>query len=111
MKYNAEANGNHYELSPKKNTDLLKTLFFVEPANFRMAMQQLSQPVEKRLLEVHYKDYQGKGKQVLPAEIGIVAIETLQRTFIDITYKNIEFDRDLNFPYRIPKGYDEIVVK
>ena len=111
MKYNAHSNGENYELSPKKGNDFIKTLFFIEPSNYRMAMQQLSQPEEKRLLEVRYKNYQEKDKHILPEEIGVMAIETMNRTFIDITYKNIEFDRDLNFPYRIPKGYDEIVVK
>ena len=111
LKYNAEANGDHYELTPKKGSDMVKTLFYVEPDNFRMARQQFSQPAKKRLLDIHYKNYQEKDKKILPNEIGIMAIETMQRTFIDITYKNIEFDRDLNFPYRIPKGYDEIVLK
>ena len=111
LKYNAEANGKHYELTPKKSSDMVKTLFFVEPDNFRMARQQLSQPAKKRLLDIHYKNYQEKDKKILPNAIGIMAIETMQRTFIDITYKNVEFDRDLNFPYRIPKGYDEIVLK
>ena len=110
-KYAAEANGQNYELTPKKESELLKTLLFIDPGNFRIARQQLSQPSQKRLLDIHYKNYQNKDKRVLPNEIGIVAIEKMQRTFIDITYRNIEFDRDLNFPYRIPKGYDEIVVK
>ncbi len=111
MKYAAETNGNNYELTPKKSSELLKTLFFVDPGHFKIARQQLSHPSQKRLLDIHYKNYQSKDQRILPNEIGIMAIETMQRTFIDITYKNIEFDRDLNFPYRIPKGYDEIVVK
>ena len=111
VKYSAQNNGQLYELTPKKDSEILKSLFFIDPANFRMARQQLSQPVEKRLLDIHYKNYQKKGERILPQEIGVVVIETLDRTFIDITYKNIEFNRDLNFPYRIPKGYDEIVLK
>ncbi|MGI9548076.1 MAG: DUF4292 domain-containing protein [Flavobacteriaceae bacterium] len=111
MKYTAQTDGKYYELVPKKNSDFLKTLFYIEPDNFKLSRQQLSQPSKKRLLDIHYKNYQQKGKWILPNEIGIMAIETMQRTFIDITYRNIEFDRNLNFPYRIPKGYDEIVVK
>lgn len=110
-KYASQTNGQNYELKPKKESELLKTLFFIDPGNFKIARQQLSQPAQKRLLDIHYKNYQNKGQRILPNEIGIVAIEKMQRTFIDITYRNIEFDRDLNFPYRIPKGYDEIVVK
>ncbi len=110
-KYIAQPNGRTYELSPKKSSDLIKTLFFVDPENFRISRQQLAQPERKRLLDIQYRNYQNKDRRTLPIEIGIVAIESLNRTFIDITYKNIEFDRELNFPYRIPKGYDEIVVK
>ncbi|MGB5237472.1 MAG: DUF4292 domain-containing protein [Flavobacteriaceae bacterium] len=111
LKYNAQPNGKYYELTPKKSSEILKSLFFVEPENYKLARQQLSQPVEKRLLDIHYKNYLKYGDRVLPHEVGIMAIESMQRTFIEITYKNIEFDRDLNFPYRIPKGYDEILVK
>lgn len=111
MKFNAQSNGDNYELTPKKNPELLKILYLIDPGNFKLTRQQLSQPEKKRLLDIHYKDYQIKGAKVIPLQIGIVAIETMDRTFIDITYKNIEFDRELNFPYRIPKGYDEIVLK
>ena len=110
-RYTAEANEEYYELMPKKGSELLKTLFLVEPDHFKIARQQLSQPEKKRLLDIHYKNYQERDKKIIPNEIGIMAIATLKRTFIDITYKNIEFNRELNFPYRIPKGYDEIVLK
>lgn len=111
MKFDAQSNGKYYELKPKKSQDLLKLLYLIDPGNFKLARQQLSQPEKKRLLDIHYKNYQQKGNKTIPHEIGIVAIETVERTFIDITYKNIEFGRSLNFPYRIPKGYDEIVLK
>lgn len=111
MKFNAQSNGEDYELTPKKNSELLKILYQIDPGNFKLTRQQLSQPEKKRLLDIHYKDYQTKGAKVIPFQVGIVAIATMDRTFIDITYKNIEFDRELNFPYRIPKGYDEIVLK
>ena len=111
FKFDAQTNGQYYELTPKKSSEILKSLFFLEPQNYKLARQQLSQPVEKRLLDIHYKNYLKYGNRVLPHQVGIVAIASMQRTFIDITYKNIEFDRELNFPYRIPKGYDEILVK
>jgi hypothetical protein len=76
-----------------------------------MATQQLSQPWKKRLLEIRYKNYQEKDARILPNEIGITAIDTDERTTIAIEYRNIEFNRSLNFPYKIPKGFDEIVLK
>ncbi len=110
-KYLAQVNGDTYELKPKKSMDLFKPLFRIEPGNYKLAAQQLSQPWKKRLLEIRYKNYQERDKRILPNEIGIVAIDTDQRTTIAIEYRSMEFNRRLNFPYKIPKGYEEIVLK
>ncbi len=100
-----------YQLKPENSKELFKLLFQIEPKNFKMATQQLSQPWKKRLLEIRYKDYQNKDAKVIPNAIGIVAIDKNERTIIDILYRNVEFNRPLNFPYKIPKGFDEIVLK
>jgi hypothetical protein len=63
------------------------------------------------LLEIRYKNYQQEGGQIIPNEIGIIAIETNKRNVIELAYRNIEINRPLNFPYEIPKGYDEILLK
>jgi hypothetical protein len=62
-------------------------------------------------LEVRYKDYQKKDNLILPDEIGITSIDTDHRNIIDLAYRNIEINRPLNFPYEIPSGYDEILLK
>jgi len=110
-RYLAQVNGDNYELKPKNAMDLFKPLFRIEPGNFKLAAQQLAQPWNKRLLEIRYKNYQQKDQRILHNEIGIVAIDTDQRTTIAIEYRSIEFDRRLNFPYKIPKGFEEIVLK
>ena len=111
QKYISLATDTYYELKPKNMGDLFKTLFLIEPENFKIATQQLSQPWNGRLLEIYYKSYQEKNRQILPEEIQIIAIDTDQTTNIDIQFRNIEFNRTLNFPYRIPKGFEEIVLK
>lgn len=108
--YNALVSEENYELKPKTPGTLFKTLFQIEPKNFKMASQQLSQPLRKRLLVVNYKNYQKINKWILPNEIYIVAIEKDKRNTIDIEYRNIEFDEAVRFPYKIPDGYDEIVL-
>lgn len=110
-RYLADVNGDNYELKPKKAMELFKPLFRIEPGNFKLAAQSLSQPWNKRLLEIRYKNYRKKDRHILPNEIGIVAIDTDQRTTIAIEYRSMEFDKRLNFPYKIPKGFDEIVLK
>ncbi len=110
-KYNAGVHGDTYELKPRQDLDLFKIFYLIEPGNFKLSTQQLSQPQKKRLLEIRYKDYQQKGKLLIPNEIGITAIDTNKRNIIALAYRNVELDRPLNFPYEIPKGYDEIVLK
>jgi len=108
--YNASVSDENYELKPKNPGTLFKTLFHIEPKNFKMASQQLSQPLRKRLLDINYKNYQKINKWILPNEIAIVAIENDKRNTIGIEYRSIEFDEPLRFPYKIPDGYEEIVL-
>lgn len=109
--YTAIVSGNNYELTPGETRQLFKILFQIEPRHFKIATQQLSQPDKKRLLNVQYTKYQEKQARVVPEQIDITAIDTDERTKIEIVYKNLEFDRPLNFPYKIPDGYDEIVLE
>ncbi|MEL6916115.1 MAG: DUF4292 domain-containing protein [Bacteroidota bacterium] len=111
QKYNVSISEGVYQLKPKNAETLFKTLFGIEPKNFKMATQQLSQPLKKRLLEIEYKNYQEIGERILPNEIAITATEADDKSLIDLTYKNIEFDKSLNFPYKIPKGFKKIVLK
>ncbi|NHF59133.1 DUF4292 domain-containing protein [Flavobacteriaceae bacterium TP-CH-4] len=109
-KYDAEVADDTYQLKPKKVAELFKILFQIEPNNFKIATQQLSQPLKKRLLQINYKNYQKIDKWILPNEIAIAAIDGDIRNTIDIEYRNIQFDQALNFPYKIPKGFKEIVL-
>ena len=110
-KYNSMANGTAYELKPREVMSAIKTSYLIDPQNFKIETQQLSQPLRKRLLEVRYKDYQKKDNLILPDEIGITSIDTDHRNIIDLAYRNIEINRPLKFPYEIPSGYDEILLK
>ncbi|PCJ97673.1 MAG: deoxyuridine 5'-triphosphate nucleotidohydrolase [Flavobacteriaceae bacterium] len=111
-KYDTTISGdNKYELKPKEVRELFKTLFQIEPQNFKMATQQIAQPWENRLLEIRYKTYQIIDKKVFPNEINIVAIQDDEQTTIEIEYRNIVFNRTMNFPYKIPKGFKEIALK
>ena len=110
-KYNVSVSGENYQLKPKQALELYKILFQIDPENFRMASQQLSQPEKKRLLQINYSDYAQMGKYLLPQRIAIAAIEASDRSTVDLQYRNIEFDRPLNFPYNIPNGYDRIILE
>tara|TARA_R110002051_G_scaffold65191_1_gene118427 strand:+ start:1656 stop:2441 length:786 start_codon:yes stop_codon:yes gene_type:complete len=110
-KYDTAISQNNYQLKPRKSLELFKTLFEIEPKNFKMATQQIAQPLKKRILEIQYRNYQSVDKKVLPNEIGILAIDGEKSNTIAIEYRNIEFNRSVNFPYKIPNGFKEIVLK
>lgn len=100
-----------YELKPEADRLLYKLLFRIEPENFRLASQQLSQPELKRLMQVQYPTYQNVDGRIVPERLYIAAIEREDRVTIGITYRQIELNRDLNFPYKIPKGYNQITAQ
>lgn len=111
QKYNISIAEGAYQLKPREVGDLYKTLFQIEPKNFKMAMQQLTQPLKKQLLEIRYENYQQVEKDILPNEIKILALEENQRNAISLEYRGLELNRAINFPYKIPKGFKEVVLK
>ncbi|MDT7828964.1 DUF4292 domain-containing protein [Pricia sp. S334] len=111
VKYDATVAGGNYHLKPKRPLNLFKVLFQVEPDNYKMASQQLSQPLKKRLLQINYNGYQKIDNWLLPLRIAIAAIDNDERSTINIEYRNVDFDRPMRFPYQIPNGFDEIKLK
>ncbi|WP_419213276.1 DUF4292 domain-containing protein [Maribacter sp. X9] len=107
-KYTIDIAEGSYRLVPKLQGVLYKTLFRIEPKNFKMDLQQLSQPLEKRLLEISYENYQTIGEEVFPNEIKIKAISKDKENDIGLEFRNIEFNRPVNFPYKIPNGFKQI---
>ena len=105
----AIASGN-YALKPRKNNPLYKILFQLEPKHFKVVDQQISQPEKDRLLTMAYS-YQEVSGNVLPKDIGVVATDDSSTNTIDLEYKSMDFDKKLNFPYKIPKGFKEIVLE
>ncbi|UII77547.1 DUF4292 domain-containing protein [Flagellimonas sp. HMM57] len=109
-KYTSTVNTKSYQLKPKKARELFKILFELEPKNFKIATQEISQPEKERQLSANYT-YQDISGRVLPDEIKIEAREEDENTNIDLSFKSLELNRTLNFPYKVPKGFDKIVLK
>jgi len=109
-RYAVAVREDNYQLKPKSSQALFKTLFEIEPKNFKMAAQQISQPEKDRILDIMYLNYQEIEGNVLPNKIFIKAKAEENTNKIDVSYRNIEFNKPLNFPYKIPKGYKEIVL-
>lgn len=110
-KFETEISENNYQLKPVKFDAVFKILYQINPKNFRLAALVLAQPLEKRLLDIQYKNYQGLANRLAPGEITIVALDNDKRSQIDIEYRNLEFNKPLTFPYNIPKGFKEVTLK
>lgn len=100
-----------YQLKPENSLGWLKIFFEIEPGNFNLSAQHLAQPDNERLMEVYYKGYQKVNGQNFPEDISIVAREQNEEVKIALTLKQLELNRDLSFPYKIPNGFNPIVVK
>jgi outer membrane lipoprotein-sorting protein len=110
-RYTLTTANNGYQLTPKEMGSLYKLLFQVEPQNFKMALQQLSQPEQQRLLQIKYENYQNVERAVLPNEIHITTVDGASENAINLEFRNMELNQRVNFPYNIPKGFKEIVLK
>lgn len=100
-----------YLLFPKNQSALLEIFFLLNPAHFKMDSQQLAQPLKRRMLQIDYQSYQEVENQVLPKRMKIIALEEQEETIINMEFKSIYLNRDLNFPFRIPLGFEEISIK
>ncbi|RLD27285.1 MAG: DUF4292 domain-containing protein [Bacteroidetes bacterium] len=109
--YDADIHESSYLLQPKTQSALLEIFFLLSPKHFKMDSQQLSQPLKRRMLQIDYENYQKVEKQILPQHIKIIALENEEETIINMVFKSIHLNRDLRFPFRIPSGFEEIVIR
>lgn len=110
-RYSLSSNDEAYVLEPRKQRDLFELFLLFDPGHFKMRSLQIAQPQERRFLEVDYNAYQEVEKQTLPENIRIVAVENTDEVTIQMELKSITLNQELRFPFRIPSGFDEIVIK
>lgn len=109
--YNSKIDDKLYEIYPKKDNELFGILFFMNPDNFKVNRQEIRNEEKKQLLTVSYSGYKKiKGEQ-FPENIAIRAIDNTNITTINIEYNSVEFNEKLTFPFEIPNGYKEIILK
>ncbi|MGB3775884.1 MAG: DUF4292 domain-containing protein [Leeuwenhoekiella sp.] len=106
--YDAIAGQQNYLVVPKKQRDLFSLFFYLDPQRFTMQQQRLEQKTMNRELTVSYGDYTEQAIGILPEEVLVRAKEGDKTTEIDISYRNIELNEDVSFPFEIPSGYKEI---
>ncbi|MCK8523283.1 DUF4292 domain-containing protein [Aquimarina sp. D1M17] len=110
-KYKATVYNQTYQLKPKTELALFERLFLIQPEGFKIAEQQLKQPIENRNLNIIYREYQKVGNQDFPKRIRIDAVQTDSKTTIDLEYREVDYNARVSFPFKIPSGYKEVVIQ
>jgi len=109
--HRVSVNSNSYALSPKDQNALLDLFYLINPSHFKMDRFELYQQLEKRMLQVDYSSYQEIDKKILPKNIRIVAVEDGDEVAINMDFKSVSLNDAVRFPFNIPSGYKEIVIK
>ena len=106
--YDAEIIQNEYRLFPKQQPQNFIHFVSLNPEDFRVSSGSLSQPNDDRLLSIRYDEYQNIANNVFPTRLVINASENESNKKFELIYKKIDLDLSIHFPFRIPRGYDEI---
>ncbi|MAO07420.1 MAG: deoxyuridine 5'-triphosphate nucleotidohydrolase [Alteromonas sp.] len=107
-KYEVSNTQNSYKIQPKKQPYNFIHSLFLNAENFKVASGSLSQPNEDRLFSLRYGDYQMVDGGFYPSDITIDASEKDEKTKISVTYKKIDVNAPVSFPFSIPEGYEQI---
>lgn len=107
-KYKSSVIVNKYKLQPKTQIDNFIYSFFLNHDNFKISSETLSQPEDERMFTVNYGKYQKIEGGYYPSQIKIIATQKGSKTQIAVKYKKIDHNAPIRFPFRIPKGYEEI---
>lgn len=107
-KYKSQVMANKYKLQPTKQSQNFIYTLLVNPDNFKIASETLSQPVDNRMFTINYGVYQSIKGNFYPSNIKIIASEKESKTNIAIHYKKIDHNVSIRFPFTIPKGYEEL---
>src|SRR5690606_25479298 len=87
--YKSEVFQNKFKIQPKQQPQNFIHSLFLNPENFKIALETLSQPKDDHILSIPYRDYQKINGQFYPSSILINTSEKGSATKIEINYKQI----------------------
>ncbi|WP_460220473.1 DUF4292 domain-containing protein [Psychroserpens sp. MEBiC05023] len=109
--YIISTNQDSYILQPENQSALLELFLLFNPSHFKMDSQQLLQPLKKRFLQIDYLKYQEVENEILPQNLKIIAVEDSEELNVVMEYKSVSINEDVRFPFKIPSGFEEIILE
>jgi len=109
-KYTQTIVDNLFRLDEQKEANLKKT-FFLDGEKYLIQKEEISQPSENRTLQIAYSDSKVFNQGTIPTNIEINAVQPKGKTSISLNYNTITFNEELSFPYSVPSGYKQVLIK
>jgi hypothetical protein len=99
---------NNYVLSPEKQTELFDIFFTINPAHFKLNQQAIINADKNLRLNIDYPSYNLIDNEIFPSQINIAAKNSKRTTNIDLIYKTVVFDTEVEMSFNIPNGYKQL---
>ncbi len=106
-RFSFDVEENSYQFQLKKPKDMLEYIVWIYSDNFKAKRQHMVDKKGKSLT-VDYTEYQDINSQSFPRNVLLKAMSSSEKTHIDLTYKSVKINKELRFPFRIPKGYKKL---
>lgn len=92
------------------NTKVLVQQIWLDPETFRITRIDVKEQGEdeNNKLQVYYSDYISIGDQLFPSKIRI-EIKSQRSIYIDIKFNKVTLNKPLNFPFKIPGKYENML--
>lgn len=99
---------NNYVLSPEEQTELFDIFFTINPAHFKLNQQSIINADKNLRLNIDYPSYNLIDNEIFPSQINITAKNSKRTTNIDLIYKTVVFDTEVEMSFNIPNGYKQL---
>ncbi len=104
-RFNSSINEQSYLLNPKNQAELFEIFYWINPKHYKLNKQELKNKTADQRLSITYFKYQKISNEYFPKNIEIEAFQPKETTRVKMEYRNVEFDKKLRFPFKIPAGY------
>jgi hypothetical protein len=109
QKYKSVVDNEAHLLLPVEQKALFDILFWINPIHFKLDRQELNNSIKNQTLKVAYKRYTTIEGETFPKNIEIRAKGNNRFTNIDIEYRSVIFNKTFSTPFKVPKGYKQVV--
>lgn len=110
QRYSSEVENNVYKLTPKKQQELYRLLYYIQPDNFRLKKQLLITDSDKKQLRIEYDGYIKMNDERVPKKMMLYAQNEEKYTHIQIDFRSLTLNEEIKTPFTIPKGYKKIAL-